>query len=233
MTKATLKDQVGRNIFTYVDVTVAASKKKCTHITDLIETFANMCEAHLKFNPDKCVSGVLRGKVLGCLISIKGIELNYDKIRAIIQMKHPQSRKGLHKLIGRIATLNRFIAKLAKLILPFFTVLRGSTTFEWGPKQQKACDNLKAYLQQLPVLSSPKQGQPLIMYDSASHTAVNRALVQEKVVTKNENKMMQQFLVYFASEVLAGSKRYDSEMEKNQLCNSNECKDASSLFRGT
>jgi hypothetical protein len=38
MTKVALKDQVGRNAFSYVDDIVVASKK-ASYISDLIETF--------------------------------------------------------------------------------------------------------------------------------------------------------------------------------------------------
>jgi hypothetical protein len=40
-------------------------------------------------NPEKCVFGVQRGKILGCLVSVKGIEANSDKINAIVHMKPP------------------------------------------------------------------------------------------------------------------------------------------------
>jgi hypothetical protein len=33
--------------------------------------------------------GVSRGKVLSCLVSIKGIEANPDKIKAVVCMKPP------------------------------------------------------------------------------------------------------------------------------------------------
>jgi hypothetical protein len=52
-----------------------------------------MHEANLKLNPEKCIFGVTRDKVLGCLVSTKGIEANPDKIRAITQMQLPQTRK--------------------------------------------------------------------------------------------------------------------------------------------
>jgi hypothetical protein len=83
MTKAALKDQVGRKVLSYVDDIVVVSKKKENYVTDLVETFANMREAKLKLNTEKCVFGVTMGKVLRCLISTKGIEANPDKIRAI------------------------------------------------------------------------------------------------------------------------------------------------------
>jgi hypothetical protein len=67
-------------------MTVVASKKKATHISDLSETLANMREARLKLNLEKCVFGVMRGKVLRCLVSTKDIKANPDKIKTILQM---------------------------------------------------------------------------------------------------------------------------------------------------
>jgi hypothetical protein len=88
------------------------------------------------------------------LVSTKGIENIPDKIRAIIQMQPPQTRKEVQKLIGRIAALNRFIAKLAEKSLPFFSTLRGSTKVDWGAEQQQAFDDLKQYPEHLQTLSS-------------------------------------------------------------------------------
>jgi hypothetical protein len=45
--KKVLESQVDRNIFTYIDDIVIASKNKEDHLTNLAETFANMCDARL------------------------------------------------------------------------------------------------------------------------------------------------------------------------------------------
>jgi hypothetical protein len=87
MTKAALKGQVRRNVFSYIDDIVVTNKKKTSYISDLAKTFANMREARLKLNLEKCVFGVMRAKVLGCLVSIKVIESNPYKIIAILQMQ--------------------------------------------------------------------------------------------------------------------------------------------------
>jgi hypothetical protein len=42
MTKAALKDQVNRNVLSYVDDIVVVSKKKEKYLSDLAETFTNM-----------------------------------------------------------------------------------------------------------------------------------------------------------------------------------------------
>jgi ribonuclease HI len=81
-----------------------------------------------------------------------------------------------------------------------------------GAEQQKAFDDLKSYLQQLPMLSSLEELQTLHLYVSATHVAVGGDLVLEKKVIKNSKTVKQQFLVYFVSKVLTGSKRYYSKM---------------------
>jgi hypothetical protein len=85
-----------------------------------------MRRAQLKLNPEKCVFGIQRGRVLDCLESVKGIEANPNKINTIVHMKPPQSKKVVQRLTGRITALNKFMAKLVERSLPFFNVLRGS-----------------------------------------------------------------------------------------------------------
>ena len=101
------------------------SKNDGDHIADLKETFANLREAGLKLNLEKCVFGVSRGKMLGYIIGPEGIRANPDKTKAIISMVEPSTKKEVQKLTGRIATLNRFISKSAERNLPFFKALRG------------------------------------------------------------------------------------------------------------
>jgi hypothetical protein len=129
-------------------------------------------------------------------------------------MKPPKSRKEVQKLISRIAALNQCMAKIAERILPFFKMLRGSSTFEWGSEQQEAFNALKEYIQKLRTMASPQPGQPLILYVSTTQTTVRGALVQEIVTLKGDKNMLHRVPIYSVSEALAGSKKYYSEMEK-------------------
>jgi hypothetical protein len=119
LTKTVLESQVGQNIFTYVDNIIVASKNKQDNLADLAETFANMREARLHLNPKKCVFGVRQGKILGYLVSHRGIEANPTKIQAIINMMPPQSTRDVQRLTGRLAALTRLISKSAERSLPF------------------------------------------------------------------------------------------------------------------
>jgi hypothetical protein len=64
MTKVALKDQVDRNVLSYVDDIVVVSKKKENYLSDLAETFANMREAKLKLNPKNVCLGLQEGRSL-------------------------------------------------------------------------------------------------------------------------------------------------------------------------
>jgi hypothetical protein len=66
----------------------------------------------------------------------------------------------------------------------------------------------------LPTLSSPEHGKPLILYVSTTHSVVSGALVIEKDASQAGAMAKQQYPVYFASEVLASSKKYYFDVEK-------------------
>jgi hypothetical protein len=71
MMKVILKEQLENNVFAYVDDIVVESRKRETQLQDLAETFTSMRRAQLKLNQEKCVFRVNRGKVMGCLVSVK------------------------------------------------------------------------------------------------------------------------------------------------------------------
>jgi hypothetical protein len=101
LTKKVLESQMGRNVFTYVDDIVVATKIKEDHLSDLVETLANMREARLRLNQEKCIFRVHQGKIPSYLVSHRGIETNPNKIQAIMDMAPPQSTKDIQRLTGR------------------------------------------------------------------------------------------------------------------------------------
>ena len=83
----------------------------------------------MKLNPGKCAFGVTAGKFLGFMVSQRGIEVNSDNIRAIIEMALPRNVKEVQSLNSKVAALNRFVLRATDKCLPFFRILKKS--FEW------------------------------------------------------------------------------------------------------
>ena len=98
--QACLLEQIGRNIYMYIDDIVVTTRNEASLVDDLRETFANLNKYQIKLNPLKCTFGVPAGQLLGYLISARGIEANPEQIEAIVKMEKQRNLKGIQRLIG-------------------------------------------------------------------------------------------------------------------------------------
>lgn len=90
-----LKDQIGRNVHAYVDDIAVMTRKGSDLISDLTETFENLRWYKMMLNLLKCVFGVPAGKLLGFIVSHRGIEVNPEKIKEIMCIKRPTCLKDV------------------------------------------------------------------------------------------------------------------------------------------
>jgi len=74
---------------------VVKTKESDSFIPDLEETFNILRSFRWKLNPTKCVFGVPSGKLLGFIVSHRGIEANPEEINAILNMEAPASIKDI------------------------------------------------------------------------------------------------------------------------------------------
>jgi hypothetical protein len=65
--------QMGRNAEAYINDIVVKTRESHTFIEDLEETISNLRKVNIKLNPAKCAFGVPPGKLLGFLVSHRGI----------------------------------------------------------------------------------------------------------------------------------------------------------------
>jgi hypothetical protein len=118
-----LHSQLGHNVEAYVHDVVVKTQEEGL-ISDLAETFNNLRQFKMKLNPKKCTFGVPFGKLLGYMVSHRGIDPNPDKVSAITKMKLPERLHDVQKLMGCMAALSRFILQLGVRGLPFFKLLK-------------------------------------------------------------------------------------------------------------
>jgi hypothetical protein len=163
----TFEDLIRDKIEIYVDDIMVNTKRGSTLVEDLTLVFNKLRATRTKLNPDKCIFGVSAGKLPGFLVSHRGIEANPEKIRAIEAMRPPAQIKDVQKLTGSLASLSRFISRLAERALPFFKLLRKSGPFSWIEEAERAFQELKQHLVSLPILVAPEPGEPLYLYIAA------------------------------------------------------------------
>ena len=74
----------------YVDDVVVKSKHVETLVDDLRVTFDNLRAYDIKLNPEKCVFGVPAGKLLGFIVSGRGIESKPSQDPSFVTIGYPK-----------------------------------------------------------------------------------------------------------------------------------------------
>ncbi|GJX04012.1 hypothetical protein Tco_0189928 [Tanacetum coccineum] len=91
--------------------------------------------------PDRKKPGNIleEGKFLGYMVTSEGIRANPKKTKAISNLQSPKTLKEMQSLSRKLASLNRFLAKSAERVLPFFNTLKNITKenkheYRWTPE---------------------------------------------------------------------------------------------------
>jgi hypothetical protein len=82
-----LADHWGKRVEAYVDDVVIKTENSENFTKDLQLVFNSLRRYRWKLNPEKCVFGVPAGKLLRFIIRHRGIEVNPEKIEAIMKME--------------------------------------------------------------------------------------------------------------------------------------------------
>ena len=204
MIQTCLQPQIGKTAEAYMDDVVVKTRQSHTLIDDLRETFKNLRAYNIKLNPEKCVFGVPSGKLLGFIVSHRGIEVNPDKIKALAQLKTPTELRDIQRLAGCVASLSRFISRLGEKALPLYRLLKQTGGFKWTAEASAALEDIKTLLATNPVLAAPHPGEPMLLYISATSQVVSAVLVVERDM--DGHKLKVQRPVYYVSEVLTPCK---------------------------
>ncbi|KAL6335026.1 hypothetical protein AAG906_025813 [Vitis piasezkii] len=112
------------------------------------------------------------------MVNERGIEADPDKIRAILDMLEPKTKREIRGFLGRLQYISRFIARLTNICEPIFRLLRKSQPTVWDDQCQHAFERVREYLLSPPVLVPPTPGHSLLLYLSVSNVALGCMLVQ-------------------------------------------------------
>ena len=129
-------DMIHIDMEVYVDDILVKLRTRAEHPQSLARILQRSQEHNLKMNPKKCIFGVSSGKLLGFIVSKRGIEIDPNKAKAIAEMPPPKNLKELRGLIGRLQFIRRFISQHSQRCRPFYELLKGGALFEWNDKCQ-------------------------------------------------------------------------------------------------
>ena len=109
---ALFHDMIHHEIEVYVDDMIARSQTEEEYLDNLHKLFERLKKYKLRLNPNKCTFGVRFGKLLGFIVSGKGIKVDPAKVKAIQEIPVPNSEKEFRGFLGRLNYIARFISHL-------------------------------------------------------------------------------------------------------------------------
>src|SRR3954467_13453808 len=200
-----LKEQIGRNFRAYIDDIAVMTRKGSDLISDLRETFDSLRKYKMMLNPLKCVFGVPAGKLLGFIVSHRGIEVNPEKIKAILNINRPTCLKDIQRLTGCVAAVSRFVSRLGEKALPLYKLLKKADKFTWTDEADASLKHLKEIPSSAPILAASEPGEPVLIYMKGTNRVISIVVVVEQKELGYEHGVQRP--VYYVSEVLTESKQ--------------------------
>ena len=140
---ALFHDMMHREIEVYVDDMIAKSKTKEGHLVNIQKLFERLRKYQLRLNPAKCTFRVKSGKLLGFVVSQKGIEVDSDKVKPILEMPEPRAEKQVRGFLGRLNYIARFISQFTATYELLFKLLRKDQSVRWNNNCQEAFGRIK------------------------------------------------------------------------------------------
>ncbi|XP_040944206.1 uncharacterized protein [Gossypium hirsutum] len=196
-------DMMHKELEVYVDDMIAKSKTEEEHVQVLKKLFMRLRKFQLKLNLAKCTFGVRSGKLLGFVVSERGIEIDPDKVRAIQELPPPHTQKEVRGFLGRLNYIAQFISQLTEKCDPIFRLFKKHNPSVWDEECQKTFEKVKHYLSNAPVLMPPCPDKPLILYLAVFKNSMGRVLGQHDESGRKEREIY--YLIYVNEKAVKGS----------------------------
>ncbi len=176
---------LGKGVYAYLDDLLICGKDIDSHLTNLETVLRTLQEAGLKAKLAKCEFLKAQISFLGHKIDGDGIHIMDDKISAIKNFPRPKTVENVRSFVGLCGYYRSFIESFSKIASPLTHLLRKDVSFHWDSLQEKAFQDLKVVLTNVPVLAFPDYGLPFILYTDASSLGVGAVLMQHNVHGKH------------------------------------------------
>jgi len=156
-------------------------------------------------------------KFLGHVISLNGLEVDPDKVKAIADLPPPKNVQEVRMFLGMVNQLSKFSDHLADKTESIRELLLKGNQWTWGNAQQKAFEQIKVDLARAPVLALCDPNKETKVPADASSYGLGGVVLQLQ-----PDKSWRQ--VSFLSRALTTTESRYAQIEKEALALTWACK---------
>ena len=193
-------DLLYQGVLVFIDDILIYSGKWQDHLRLVDEVLKRLSEHNLQAKVGKCHFGAKEVKYLGSIVSHHCRKPDPEKVRAIKELKPPQTKDDVRSVLGLVGFYREFIEGMSAKTAPLQKLLQKNVQFEWGPEQQSAFEELKRSISENMCLEFPEPNLPYELHTDASLNGLGAVLFQRDASGKLHT-------IEFASKALAKAQR--------------------------
>ncbi|GKE27134.1 NYNRIN-like protein [Tanacetum coccineum] len=137
----------------------------------------------MKLIPQKCSFGVEEGKFLDQVITKQGVRADPSKLKAVVESKPPRTPEEIHRFYEKVIALSAFLPKAAGKCLPLIKAGESSKNkriLQWTTNTEEAFRKLKGFIEEMPTLTTPIDGEKLSVYLAVLEESISLVLLAER-----------------------------------------------------
>ena len=147
--------------------------------TTINEYHTLLRKAGLKAAPDKTLLFLKIVKFLGHVISPDGIQPIAKRVDALRNLKSPQSKRDVMKILGCLGFYRCYITNLHVDSQPFYDSIKDSTPFHWTEDHEKLFNSNKERIHKDTVLAVSSTDHPFHIHVHSSKVGTDGILIQQ------------------------------------------------------
>lgn len=167
------------NVIIYFDDLLITANSKEEHDKILQKVINRAREKVVKFNKEKLQYRKNEVKYMGHIFNKEGMRIDKDKLKAINELKAPENKKELQRLLGLVNYVRKFISKLSEIASPLCDLLKKNIEFQWLEVHNKALITIKNEINKNTILMSFDPKKQITIQTDASLNGIGCCLMQE------------------------------------------------------
>ena len=174
----TFRDELDRCVLIYLDDLLIYSPSVEQHLRDLRTILEKLRKHRLYAKLTKCEFMKTEILFLGHLISAKGLRMDPEKVKAILEWPDLKNATQVLSFLGLVNFYHKYHKHLADLAIPLSDLLKDGTPFVWGSEQACAFRAIKRAVASDPILAHFVVSDPVELHCDSSNRAVGCTMVQ-------------------------------------------------------
>lgn len=163
----------------YLDDLIVYTKGDLSlHLDHLGQVLGRLREANMTCNIEKCNFLQVEVKLLGHVVSTKGIQMDPDKTKAIQDFPVPKTVKQVRAFLGLINYFRRFIMKYGEETKPLCELLRKDVKWRWTQVESDCFERVKRLFLETVMLIHPDPLKTYYLQTDSSAIGISGCVYQ-------------------------------------------------------